>query len=109
MSAGAVGGFAPQPIRMPSHTTRPPLRLVGPGERAGPGACACARSPRTARLTRRGRLVITLVGTVAGAPLAMVLAAPVDAPAPQIAHATPLSAGQPLSGGAAARLPSLPI
>ncbi|SRR5674476_1129764 len=107
MSAGAVGVFAPQPVRMPSRTTRPPLRLVGPGERAGPGACA--RSPRTARLTRRGRLVITLVATVAVATLAMVLATSGDAAAPQIDHATTVSAGQTLSEVAATQLPSLPI
>ena len=109
MSAGAVGVFAPQPVRMPSRATRPPLRLVGPGERAGPGKCACARSPRTARLTRRGRLVITLVATVAVATLAMVLATSVDAAAPQIDHATTVSAGQTLSQVAATQLPSLPI
>jgi predicted Zn-dependent protease len=53
-------------------------------------------------LTRRGRLVITLVATVA-------VATSVDAAAPQIDHATTVSAGQTLSQVAATQLPSLPI
>jgi hypothetical protein len=61
------------------------------------------------RLTRRGRLVVTLVATVAVVTLAVLLATSVDAAAPQIDHATTVSAGQTLSEVAAAQLPSLPI
>jgi hypothetical protein len=61
------------------------------------------------RLTRRGRLVITLMVTVAVAMLAVALASSVDAAAPQIDHATTVSLGQTLSEVAAVQLPSLPI
>jgi hypothetical protein len=108
MSAGAVGVFAPQPVRMRSRITRPPLRLVGPDERVRPDQRVCPGDP-TIRFTRRGRLVIMLMATVAGATLAVVLAASVDAAGPQIDHATTVSAGQTLSEVAATQLPSLPI
>ena len=45
----------------------------------------------------------------AGVTLAVMLATSVDAAAPQIDHATTVSAGQTLSEVAAAQLPSLPI
>jgi hypothetical protein len=61
------------------------------------------------RLTRRGRLVVTLVATVAVVTLAVLLATSVDAAAPQINYATTVSAGQTLSEVAAAQLPNLPI
>jgi hypothetical protein len=157
MSAGAVGVFTPQPVRMRPLTARRPLRLVGPHERVRPdhrarphervgsgdrarpdervgsgdrvrphervgsaglvrpasrvpaGKGAAAPSFQTIRLTRRGRLVITLMATVAVATLAVVLAAAVDAAAPVIDHATTVSAGQTLSEVAATQLPSLPI
>ncbi|NMM24955.1 MAG: LysM peptidoglycan-binding domain-containing protein [Phycicoccus sp.] len=85
---------------MPSRTARTQLRLVGPGERA---------MVPTARLTRRGRLFITLVGSTAAMALAVGLASSVSAASPQIDHATTVFAGQTLSEVAAAQLPSLPI
>jgi hypothetical protein len=121
MSAGAVGVLTPQPVRMPSRTTRPPLRLVAPEERMCPGQRACPggrvsggyratlASHQAIRLTRRGRLVITLMATAAVAALAVVLAASVGAAVPQIDHATTVLAGQTLSEVAAAQLPTLPI
>ena len=120
MSAGAVDVFAPQP-HVPLRTARPPLRLVASdgtpcpdtcfdnGERLDFGELALAPELPALRFTRRGRLAITLMATIAVATLAMVLATSVDAAAPQIDHATTVSAGQTLSEVAATQLPSLPI
>jgi len=107
MSAGAVGVFAPEPVRLPSRTVRPLLRLVRPEERACPGT----RTPAlpAIQFTRRGRLVIMVMATVAVATLAVLLATSVGAAAPQIDHATTVSAGQTLSEVATTQLPSLPI
>ena len=82
MSAGAVGMLAGQPGRMPSPTDRPPLRLVRPGERRGAPEPSFAADLPGIRFTRRGRLVITLMATVAVVALAVMLAASVDAAAP---------------------------
>ena len=100
MSAAVAWELAPTPGRMPSRPVRPQLRLVGPGERAF--------VPDT-RLTRRGRLLITLVVTAAAMALAVGIATSVNAAAPQIDHATTVFAGQTLSEVAAAQLPGLPI
>jgi LysM domain len=96
MSDAVVGEFVTAPAR-------PRLRLVGPDERGR----APAR-PAT-RLTGRGWRVITLVTAAAMVTLAVVLATSVDAAAPQIDHATTVSAGQTLSDVAATQLPSLSI
>ena len=109
MSAGAVGMLAGQPGHMPSTTARPPLRLVRPGERRGAPEPRFAADLPGIRFTRRGRLVITLMATVAVVALAVMLAASVDAAAPEIDHATTVSAGQTLSEVAATQLPGLPI
>ena len=127
MSAGAVGVLAPESVRTPSRTARPPLRLVAshgmlrpdqrvvvdghavPGKRVDPDERLCAPMLPGIRFTRRGRLVVTLMATVAVATLAVVLATSVDAAAPLIDHATTVSAGQTLSEVAATQLPSLPI
>ena len=115
MSAGAVGVPAPESVRTPSSTARPPLRLVAsdgtlsPDERVGQGERVLARELPAIRFTRRGRLVVTLMAAVAVATLAVVLATSVDAAAPLIDHATIVSAGQTLSEVAATQLPSLPI
>ena len=106
MSAALAWELAPAPARMPSRTVRPQLRLVGPGERGWAPV-------RTAtRLNRRGRLLITLMVTVAAlssAVAALMLATSVSASAPEIDHATTVFAGQTLSEVAAAQLPSLPV
>ena len=86
MSAAVAWELAPTPGRMPSRTVRPQLRLVGPGERAF--------VPDT-RLTRRGRLLITLVVTAAAMALAVGIATSVSAAAPQIDHATTVSPARP--------------
>ena len=100
MSAAVAWELAPTPGRMPSRPVRPQLRLVGPGERAF--------VPDT-RLTRRGRLLITLVVSAAAMALAVGIATSVSAAAPQIDHATTVFAGQTLSEVAATQLPGLAI
>ena len=101
--------FAGQPDRVPSPNARPPLRLVRPGERRGAPEPRFAADLPGIRFTRRGRLVITLMATVTVVALAVMLAASVDAAAPEIDHATTVSAGQTLSEVAATQLPGLPI
>jgi hypothetical protein len=61
------------------------------------------------RISRRGRLVITLTVVAAALTLGVLLATSVMASAPQIDHATTVSAGQTLSEVAAVQLPGLPI
>ena len=129
MSDAVAWDLVTAPARMPSRTARSQLRLVGPdgpvrpdrllgpGKRLGAGAEKCAevvelacRSPLpTMRFTRRGPLVLTIMTGVIVVTLAVGLASAVDAAAPQINHATTVSAGQTLSEVAAAQLPSLPI
>ena len=100
MSAAVAWGLPATPGRMPSRTARPPLRLVGPGERA---------LVPTTRLTRRGRLLITVVVAAAALTLGVGVATSVSAVVPQIDHATTVFAGQTLSEVAAAQLPGLSI
>lgn len=109
MSAGAIGVLMPDPTRMPSRTARAQLRLVGPDERGGPERLVWQPADQAVRLTRRGRLVITVATTAVALLLAMVLAASVDAAPPQIDHATTVLAGQTLSEVAATQLPNLLI
>ena len=127
MSAGVVGLFAPAPVHTPSRAARPPLRLVasdgtlrsgpcsaprerfGPSQHLGRSEGVLAKALPDIQLTRRGRLLITFLATVAVFTLALVLATSVNAAAPQIDHATTVSAGQTLSEVAATQLPSLPI
>lgn len=103
MSAAVDWELAPTPGSMPSRIARPQLRLVLPGERAVKPAQLATR------ISRRGRLVITLTVVAAALTLGVLLATSVMASAPQIDHATTVSAGQTLSEVAAAQLPGLPI
>lgn len=109
MSAGAIGVLTPGPARTPSRTARDHLRLVGADERGRPERPVWQPADSAMRFTRRGRLVITLAATALVVVLAMLLAATVDAAAPEIDHATTVLAGQTLSELAAVQLPSLPI
>lgn len=111
MSTAVTSVPGAQPVCMPPRAARPRLRLVGPGEHAPGGVSGgvCPTVRRGVQLTRRGRIVITLVAALAVTTLAVVLATSVDAAAPHIDHATTVSAGQTLSGVASAQLPSLPI
>jgi len=115
MSAGAVGVRAPESVPISVSDPRPSLRLVASNgalsrdERLGRAGGALCEGPPAIRLTRRGRLVITLMTIVAAATLAMAVAATVDAAPPQIDHVTVVSAGLTLSEIAATQLPTLPI
>lgn len=125
MSAGAIGVLAPEPVCMPSHTARPRLRLVAaderfqPGSRVRPGGAVShagrAYAPwcPTTRLTRRGRLVITMMATAAllalAVTLVVALATAVYAAVPQIDHSTTVSAGQTLSEVAVTQMPGLTV
>ena len=100
MSAAVAWDLPPAPLRMPSSAALPRLRLVGPGERASVPATS---------LTRRGRLLITLLVSAAVLTVVLMLATSGGVAAPQIDHATTVFAGQTLSEVAAAQLPSLPI
>lgn len=111
MSTAVTSVPGPRLACTPPRSTRPPLRLVRPGEH-GPQRVSedvCLKARRGVRITRRGRLVITLVATLAVATLAVALATSVDAAAQHIDHATSVSAGQTLSGVASTQLPSLPV
>ena len=103
MSAAIAWGPALAPVRIPSRTARPPLRLVRPGDRVS------AHARPAIRLTRRGRLLITLMVAAAALSLTVVVTTSVSAAPPPIDHATTVSVGQTLSEVAAAQLPSLPV
>ena len=103
MSAAVAWGPALAPVHTPSRTASPGLRLVGPGERVS------APTRPAIRLSRRGRLLITLTVAAAALSLTAVLTTSVSAASPEIDHATTVSAGQTLSEVAVAQLPSLPV
>ncbi len=109
MSAGAAGVLLPEHPRIRSVTSRPSLRLMTPDEHMEPDGCALDPALQVMRLTRRGRLMLTLTATVVMAVLVLVLAGSVDAASPEIDHATTVSAGQTLSEVAAVQMPGLPI
>lgn len=96
MSAAVAWDLAPT-------STRPQLRLVPTGDEVD-----CRPAPRL-RLTRRGRLSITM--TVLGVLtwVAFLLAPGPSVPTVTIDHAVTVSAGQTLSEVAATQLPKLPI
>jgi len=94
---------------MPSAPARTAIRLVASHGVLWPDEQAFQPAASAHHLTRRGRVVMTLMATIAVAVVALALAASVDAAAPQIDHATTVLAGQTLSEVAAAQLPSLPI
>ena len=102
MTAAFAWAPALAPAGIP-RTARPRLRLVGPGERAA------APARLAIRLNRRGRLFITLAVAAAVLSLTVGVTTSVSAAAPQIDHATTVSAGQTLSEVAVAQLPILPV
>lgn len=61
------------------------------------------------RLTRRGRLLVTLLGLGAVSVVALVLAARLAAPQPTPEHVTVIEPGQTLSQVASEELPRLPV
>ena len=103
MTAAVAWGPALVPIRFPSPAARPRLRLATPGERA------LAPARPAIRISRRGRLIITLMVAAVVLSLTAALATSVSAAGPQIDHATRVSVGQTLSDVAATQLPSLPV
>jgi LysM repeat protein len=103
MPAAVAWGPAFAPVPSPSRAIRPRLRLVGPGERV-----SAPVRPRI-RLSRRGRLLMTLMVAAAALSLIVVHMTSVSAAVAQVDHATTVAAGQTLSDVAAAQLPGLPM
>jgi hypothetical protein len=105
MSAAVAWDLSPAPVRVPARTARPRLRLVPTGD------AVPTRPAGPVRLTRAGRLAITLA--VATALLALAFVAfgggASGASGTVIDHATTVAEGQTLSQIAATELPSLPV
>ena len=79
---------------------RPQLRLVPAGRDVRPSSM---------RLSRRGRLAVTVVVLAAVLTMSVVLAARSGAAEPVVQRAATVSAGQTLSEVAAEQLPELPL
>ena len=104
MSAAVAWDVAPAPLRMPARPTRPQLVSVPTGEDV------VIRPAAPVRLTRAGRLAITLSVLVAAVVLAISLVSGgASASATVIDHATTVESGQTLSEVAATQLPQLPL
>lgn len=100
MSAAVAWDVAPAPVRVPVRPARPQLVLV-------PTGAEVPRVPATAlRLTRAGRLAITLMVVVAAVALAVALFTG-GASATVIDHSTTVAPGQTLSEIATQQLPQL--
>lgn len=102
MSAAVAWDVAPAPVRMPVRPVRPQLVSVPTGEDV------VIRPAAPLRLTRTGRLAVTVTVVVAAVVLAISLLSS-GASATVIDHSTTVQAGQTLSEVAAAQLPQLPI
>ena len=102
MSAAVAWDIAPAPVRMPVRPVRPQLVSVPTGEDV------VIRPAAPLRLTRAGRLAITMTVVVVGVVLAISLLSG-GASAAVIDHSTTVQAGQTLSEVAATQLPQLPI
>lgn len=100
MSAAVAWDVAPAPVRVPVRPARPQLVLV-------PTGAEVPRVPATPlRLTRAGRLAITLMVVVAAVALAVALFTG-GASATVIDHSTTVAPGQTLSEIATQQLPQL--
>ena len=102
MSAAVAWDIAPAPVRMPVRPVRPQLVSVPTGEDV------VIRPAAPLRLTRAGRLAVTMTVVVVGVVLAISLLSG-GASAAVIDHSTTVQAGQTLSEVAATQLPQLPI
>ncbi|GAA2732402.1 hypothetical protein GCM10009867_08200 [Pedococcus aerophilus] len=102
MSAAVAWDIAPAPVRMPVRPVRPQLVSVPTGEDV------VIRPAAPLRLTRAGRLAVTMTVVVVGVVLAISLLSG-GASAVVIDHSTTVQAGQTLSEVAATQLPQLPI
>ncbi|HEY7722104.1 MAG TPA: LysM peptidoglycan-binding domain-containing protein [Pedococcus sp.] len=105
MSAAVAWDLTPAPARVPGRPSRPRLVLVPTGDAvptpvAGP-----------LRITRAGRLAITLTVAAALVALALTVFGGGDAAAvtPAADHATTVQAGQTLSQIAVEQLPGVPM
>lgn len=105
MSAAVAWDLSPAPVRVPARPARPRLVLVPTGD------ALPEREARRLRLTRTGRLAITL--TLAAAVLVFGVVALAGgaggASASPVDHATTVQQGQTLSQVAAEQLPQLPL
>jgi hypothetical protein len=101
MSAAVAWDVAPAPVRMPVRLVRPQLVSVPTGEDV------VIRPAGPLRLTRAGRLAITVTVAVAAVVLATLLSG--GASAAVVDHSTTVGTGQTLSEVAAAQLPQLSI
>lgn len=102
MSAAVAWDVAPAPVRVPVRPTRPQLVSV-------PTGAAVPEVPaRPLRITRAGRLALTLTVLVAAVALAVALFTG-GASATVIDHSTTVGAGQTLSEIATQQLPQLPM
>jgi LysM domain len=102
MSAAVAWDLSTAPVRVPARPARPRLVLVPTGD------VLPAEPARHVRLTRAGRLAITLTMAIAAAVLALSMFGGGSA-APAIDHATTVEQGQTLSQIAAEQLPQLPV
>ena len=102
MSAAVAWDVAPAPVRVPVRPARPRLVSVP----TGPGVAVAPAAPL--RLTRTGRLALTLTVIAAAVALAVVLFAG-GSPATVIDHSTTVQPGQTLSEVAVQQLPQLPM
>lgn len=97
--------------RPPEHSRAGRLRLVGPDERATtrPPQTRGSASGRPLRLTRRGRLTLTLASTSVAAALVATMSGLVPAFGEAPAREVVVRPGQTLSQIAATELPGLPL
>ena len=116
MSAAPVWGDlepGPDPRASRSHSVRRAhLRLVSTGEMGAleSGVRSVDRGGRAhVRLTRRGRLAITVLVTAAVVTLAVTLSSGAFASVPTIQRTVTVSAGQTLSEVAVVQLPQLSV
>ncbi|GAB3085226.1 LysM peptidoglycan-binding domain-containing protein [Pedococcus soli] len=102
MSAAVAWDVAPAPVRMPVRPVRPQLVSVPTGEDV------VIRPAAPLRLTRAGRLAITVSVAITAVVLAISLLSG-GASAAVIDHSTTVQSGQTLSEVASAQLPQLPV
>ena len=102
MSAAVAWDVAPAPVRVPVRPARPQLVSVP----TGPAVPEVPATPL--RITRAGRLALTLTVVVAAVALAVALFSG-GASATVIDHSTTVGAGQTLSEIATQQLPQLPM
>jgi hypothetical protein len=103
MSAAVAWDLNPTPVRVPSRPVQPRLVSVPCGDEV------LARPAARLRLTRAGRLAITLTVVVAAVAIAIALFSGGGAAAPVVDHATTVQPGQTLSEIAAQQLPQLAV